>query len=167
MARFFAQANQPQRATDFLAAYERFLPRALAKTNPWMLRHARADLALANHDPQRALAELRPRHLNVSRNEWFEEPLIPVDSRPELARAWEQAGQPDSAITVYERYVGSRALFRAELDAFELARAYGRLAVLHERRNDFGRAADYRRRLAHLWRAADAPLRQRAASARP
>jgi tetratricopeptide (TPR) repeat protein len=167
MARFFAQANQPQRATDFLAAYERFLPRALAKTNPWMLRHARADLALANHDPQRALAELRPRHLNVSRNEWFEEPLIPVDSRPALARAWEQAGQPDSAITVYERYVGSRALFRAELDAFELARAYGRLAVLHERRNDFGRAADYRRRLAHLWRAADAPLRQRAASARP
>ncbi len=167
MARFFAQAKQPQRATDLLAAYERFLPRALAKTNPWMLRQARADLALANHDPQRALAELRPRHLNVSRHEWFEELLIPVDSRPQLARAWEQAGQPDSAIAVYERYVGSRALFRAELDAFELARAYGRLAVLHERRNDFGRAADYRRRLAHLWRAADAPLRHRAASARP
>lgn len=130
ITRFFAQANQPQRAAEFLAVYEKFLPPALAKANPWMLRQTRAALALAKHDPRRALAELRPRHLNLSRNEWFEEPLIPLDSRPELARAWEAAGEPDSAIAVYERYVGARALFRAELDAFELARAHDRLAVL-------------------------------------
>lgn len=136
VARFFAQANQPRRAAEFLAVYERFLPPALAKANPWMLRQTRAALALAKHDPQRALAELRPRHLNLSRNEWFEDPLIPLDSRPELARAWEAAGEPDSAIAVYERYVGARALYRAELDAFELARANDRLAVLRERRKN-------------------------------
>jgi DNA-binding SARP family transcriptional activator len=162
MARFFAQANQPQRATQFLTAYERSLPRALAKSDPWLLRQARAAIALVNHDPDRAVALLRPRHLYLPRNEWFEEPLIAVDSRPELARAWEQAGQPDSAIAVYERYVGARALFRAEMDAFELARAYDRLAVLHENRNDLARAAYYHRKLAALWRAADAEVRQRA-----
>lgn len=70
----------------------------------------------------------------------------PVDSRPELARAWEAAGEPDSAIAVYERYVGARALFRAELDAFELARAYDRLAALHERRNNHNSAATAPRR---------------------
>jgi hypothetical protein len=166
MARFFAQANRPERATQFLAAYERLLPRELAKADPWLLRQARAALALANHDPDRALAELRPRHVYLPRNDWFEEPLIPLDSRPELAHAWELAGQPDSAIAVYERYVGARALFRAELDAFELAGAYDRLAILHENRNDLARAADYHRRLANLWRDADAPLRDRAEAAR-
>lgn len=162
MARFFGQANQPQRAAEFLAAYERALPPALAKTNQWMLRQARAAIALAKHDPQRALAELRPRHLIARGHQWFEDPLIAVDSRAELARAWEEAGQPDSAIAVYERFVGARALFRAELDAFELARAYDRLALLNERRNNLRRAADYHRRLSELWRRADAPLRQRA-----
>jgi hypothetical protein len=112
-----------------------------------------------------AVAAGRPRHLNLSRNEWFEDPLIPLDSRPDLARAWEQAGEPDSAIAVYERYVSARALFRAELDAFELARAYDRLAVLHENRNNLARAAEYHRRVATLWRAADPPLRQRADAA--
>jgi DNA-binding SARP family transcriptional activator len=162
MARFFGQANQPQRAAEFLAAYERALPPALAKTNQWMLRQSRAAIALAKHDSQRALAELRPRHLIVRGYQWFEDPLIAVDSRAELARAWEEAGQPDSAIAVYERFIGARALFRAELDAFELARAYDRLAVLNEGRNNFARAADYHRRLSELWRRADAPLRQRA-----
>jgi DNA-binding SARP family transcriptional activator len=166
MARFFAQANQPQRASDLLAAYESALPRVLAKANPWSVRQARAAIALAKHDPQRALAELRPRHLNLSRSEWFEDPTIPVDSRPELARAWEAAGQPDSAIAVYERYIGARALFRAELDAFELAHAYDHLAVLHDAGNNLTRAAEYHRRLADLWRTADAPLRARANSAR-
>ena len=162
MARFFGQANRPQRAAEFLAAYERALPPALARTNQWMLRQARAAVALAAHDPQRAVAELRPRHLSARGPQWFEDPLIAVDSRAELARAWEEAGQPDSAIAVYERFIGARALFRAELDAFELARAYDRLAVLNERRNDFARAADYHRRLFELWRQGDAPLRRRA-----
>lgn len=157
MARFFGQANQPQRAAEFLAAYERALPPALAKTNQWMVRQARAAIALAKDDPQRALAELRPRHLTARGQPWFEDPLIAVDSRPELARAWEVAGQPDSAIAVYERYVGARALFRTEIDAFELARAYARLVVLHERQNDVARAAEYRRRLSSLRREADAP----------
>ncbi len=162
MARFFGHANQPQRAAEFLAAYERALPPTLARTNQWMLRQARAAIALAKHDPQRALAELRPRHIIARGAQWFEDPLIAIDSRAELGRAWEEAGQSDSAIAVYERFIGARALFRAELDAFELARAYDRLAVLNERRNDFARAADYHRRLAELWRRADAPLRQHA-----
>jgi hypothetical protein len=165
MARFFAHANRPQRAAAFLTAYEGALPPALAKSDPWLLRQARAALALANDDPERAITQLRPRHLPLRRNDAFDDPLIPLDSRPELARAWEHAGEPDSAIAVYERYVGARALFRAEIDAFELAKAYERLAVLHEHRNSLARAALYHRRLAALWRSGDAALRARADAA--
>jgi hypothetical protein len=165
IARFFARANQPRRAAAFLNAYEVFLPPALAKMDLWLHRQARGELALANHDAARALTAFRPRHLNVLANAWFEDPLIPLDSRPELARAWEQAGQPDSAIAVFERYVSARALFRAELDAFELAAAFEHLATLYENRNDFTRAEEYHRKLAHLWREADPQLRQRAAAA--
>ncbi|MGH7476437.1 MAG: BTAD domain-containing putative transcriptional regulator [Longimicrobiales bacterium] len=165
LARFFARANRPQRASEFLAAYEDALPPALASHDPWLLRQARAALALATRDPQRAIDELRSGHPYLPRNEWFEEPLLPLDSRPELARAFEQAGQADSAIVVYVRYLDTRALFRAEVDAFELAGVYDRLAALHEARRDFARAAGYHRALARLWHAADPPLRQRADAA--
>ncbi|MGH7466153.1 MAG: hypothetical protein ACREK1_13305, partial [Longimicrobiales bacterium] len=165
MARFFARANRPQRASEFLAAYEDALPPALAKHDPWLLRQARAALALATGDPDRAIDELRSGHPYLPRNEWFEEPLLPLDSRPELARAFEQAGQADSAIAVYLRYLDTRALFRAEVDAFELAAVYDRLAALHQARRDFARAAGYHRALARLWHAADPPLRQRADAA--
>ena len=165
VARFFARANRPRRAAELLAAYENSLTDALAKVEPWLLHVTRAEIALADGDPAAALAALRPRTLRTHRNEWFEDVLLPLESRPERARAWDRAGQPDSAIAVYERYVGAHALFRAELDAFELARAYRRLAALYEDRGDFARAAGWHRRLAGLWRDADPPLRQQASAA--
>jgi DNA-binding SARP family transcriptional activator len=165
MARFFAQANRPERAAEYLDAYQRSLPPALARHDPWQLRQARAALALANRDPERALAELRAGMPYQPRNDWFEDPLLPLDNRPELARAFAQAGRADSAIAVYERYLGSRALFRAELDAFELGPAYERLAMLYEERGELARAAEYHRKLARLWRSADGPLQHRATAA--
>jgi DNA-binding SARP family transcriptional activator/tetratricopeptide (TPR) repeat protein len=165
MTRFFARANQPQRAGEFLADYEAARPAGLARHDPWLLRQARAALALANRDPERAIDELRSGHPYLPRNEWFEEQLLPFDSRPELARAFAQAGQSDSAIAVYVRYLDTRALFRAEVDAFELATVYDGLAALHETRREFARAAGYHRALGRLWQAADPPLRRRAAAA--
>lgn len=81
--------------------------------------------------------------------------------------AQEMAGRLRTlGVAVYDSDSPGRAhLFRAEMDAFELARAYDRLAVLHENRNDLARAADYHRKLAALWRAAAAQLRQRADAA--
>jgi tetratricopeptide (TPR) repeat protein len=109
---------------------------------------------------------LRTGHPYLPRNEWFEDPLLPLDARPELARAFEHLGQADSAIAVYERYLDARALFRAEIDAFELAITYERLAALYEQRGDRVRAAGFHRALARLWHSADAPLRHRADAAR-
>jgi hypothetical protein len=77
------------------------------------------------------------------------------DDRPELARAYDRSGQVDSAVAIHERYVHARALFRSELDAFELAYAYRRLAALYEERSDFANAATYQRRLAELWHGGD------------
>jgi DNA-binding SARP family transcriptional activator len=165
IARFMAHAGQPERARALLAAYERALPSELARHDPWLLRQTRAALAIATGDAQEAIAVLRTGHPYLPRNEWFEDPLLPLDARPELARAFEHLGQADSAIAIYERYLDARALFRAEIDAFELAITYERLAALYEQRGDRVRAAEHHRALARLWHSADAPLRHRADAA--
>ena len=163
---FFAQAGRPQRTRALLLEHAQSSPPELRKVDDWLSRRAHAELMQVSGSPSKAVDELRPHNLQVSRNEWFEEPFMPIDSRPELARAYDLSGQPDSAIVVFERYLGTRSLFRSELDAFELAHAYQRLAALHEARADFRRASDYYRLLAQLWRDADPELRQIADAAR-
>jgi tetratricopeptide (TPR) repeat protein len=165
IARFMAYAGRPERARALLAAYESALPPELARHDPWLLRQARAALAIATGDAQEAVAMLRTGYPYLPRNEWFEDPLLPLDARPELARAFEHVGQADSAIAVYERYLDARALFRAEIDAFELAITYEHLAALYEQRGDRVRAAELHRSLARLWHSADPPLRHRADAA--
>jgi tetratricopeptide (TPR) repeat protein len=166
IAHFYAQAGQPERARDVLNQHAALASPELRSADDWLLRHARAEVMIASGNPHDALQELRPRILHVWRNEWFEEPFMPIANRPELARAYDLAGQADSAIVIFERYLNTRALYRAELDAFELAHAYQRLAALYEARSNFIRAAEYYRLLAQLWRNADPGLRRIAEEAR-
>lgn len=149
-ARLYARARDVNRASALLSAYERGYPREMTRTEPWLLRQARAELALASGDAAAALLDLRKRPVYIGRGEWFEDPFVPTESRPQLARTWQRAGRADSAIAVYERYLKARTLFRAELDAFELPDAYRNLATLYARRGDSPRAAEYERRLSAL-----------------
>ena len=84
--------------------------------------------------------------------------LCPICALPDLARAYDAAGKPDAAITVYDRYLSTPWLWRYEPDAAELGWAMKRLAELHDARGETNKADAARGRLLQLWRRADPEL---------
>ncbi len=85
---------------------------------------------------------------------------------PELGAAYDGAGQPDSAIAVYERFLIARWLRRIDADGWQRPCILFRLDELYEQRGDQARAADYYSQFAELWRGADPDLQPRVAEAR-
>jgi DNA-binding SARP family transcriptional activator/Flp pilus assembly protein TadD/TolB-like protein len=166
IALFFADAGQPRRARAWLTAYEREVAPQFQGPDRWILHRARAAVHRAEGNLDQALVELRESmrypalHAGL-----FDEPSIRMTDHPELARIYDALGASDSAIAVYERYVGVRSLTRLRTDAFELGKALERLGALYEQRGDSARAADRYGRLAALWRGADEALEHRASSA--
>ncbi len=77
----------------------------------------------------------------------------------EAARAWEQAGEPDSALERYERSV---TLPDARSDfgntSYQLGPTYRRLGEMYETRGDRAKALGYYGDFVNLWRDADAVL---------
>ena len=76
---------------------------------------------------------------------------------PLVAMAQDAAGSADSAIVTYERYLGTRDLYRYGDEDF-LAATYKRLGELYEARGDKQQAAGYYLKFVELWKNADAPL---------
>jgi eukaryotic-like serine/threonine-protein kinase len=77
---------------------------------------------------------------------------------PDLARAYEVAGKPDSAIATYERYLSTPWQRRYDTDAIELGLAMERLGALYQQQRNGTRAAALYGELLQLWRGADAEL---------
>ena len=78
---------------------------------------------------------------------------------PDLARAYDAAGQAREAAEMYQRYVTTPWLWRYEYDATELGFAYKRLAELNEQLGRRAEAAAAWGRLLALWDHADPELR--------
>ena len=82
-----------------------------------------------------------------------------------LAQAYDRAGQPDSAIATYERYIGTPDIVRLGWilrlgnDGTQLAPAHKRLGELYEQRGDRERARHHYARFVELWRECDPELR--------
>ena len=83
-----------------------------------------------------------------------------------LARAFDLANQPDSAIAYFDKYVHSAYVDRAFDDFQFLAGAYKRLGELYEERGDIQHATEYTQRFVDLWKNADPPLQPKVAEAR-
>lgn len=80
---------------------------------------------------------------------------------PDLARAYEAAGDDEAAIATYERYVETPWLWRYATDALELGEAMKRSGELNERRGDRAKASVAYADLLDLWAAAEGePARQ-------
>ena len=92
-----------------------------------------------------------------------------VCMQPRVARAFDLAGQSDSAIAALRRYVDTPDAFRATgpifvgVDADDLAGAYKRLGELLEARGDRQRARSYYLKFAELWKRADPELQPKVA----
>jgi len=80
-------------------------------------------------------------------------------------RAYEGAGQPDSALATYERYLDATNSGQTFSDPFRLAAILERLGQLYYERRDWEKAAEYYARFVELWKAADPELQPRVAAA--
>jgi tetratricopeptide (TPR) repeat protein len=85
---------------------------------------------------------------------------------PYLAWAYDQAGEPDSALAIYERYIATPYMWRLQEDSWWLYRAYERLGDLYEQRGDTAKAVYYYGKLVELWKDADPELQPRVEAAR-
>ena len=93
---------------------------------------------------------------------------------PREAHAYDLAGQPDSAIALFTRYVESMDVGKAadpwgqstSPDASYLATSYQRLGELWEQKNDPAKAASYYAKFVELWKNADPELQPKVAEVR-
>ncbi len=115
-------------------------------------------IALADDRPSEAIRQFRL---------WDQATDCTICALPYLGRAYELAGEPDSAIAMYEGYVETPWLFRrVRLDARHLARTYERLGELNESQGNREKAVYYYGKLIDLWKDANPELQPRVDAAR-
>ena len=144
----YALADRPDRARAILAEWDARRREFPTMRDSVMLRRMRGEIALAVHDYSTAQTELR-----VS-----EKQGCAVCDLPMLARAFDLGGAPDSAIAVYERYVGTTWPDRADPDATFLPAVHKRLGELYEAKGQRDKAIAHYRVFLDLWKNADPVL---------
>ncbi len=148
LAWLYAEAGRPERARQLLAEYDAAVPEAFRRRQP--VRYgAAAALALAEGRVQEAITSYRA---------WYEQDNCAVCGLFDLGRAYERAGEGDSALAVYERAVTTPGLMRLFEEAPTLAPTYRRLGELYEERGQLDKARDYYGRFVDLWKNADREL---------
>jgi hypothetical protein len=83
-----------------------------------------------------------------------------------LARAFDAANQPDSAIVAYEMYIGTPMSGRMLMDALRLPAAHERLGQLYEAKGNTAKAVEHYLAFIELWKNADPELQPRVDGAR-
>jgi len=113
-----------------------------------------------------ALAEGRPDDAVEGFTVWDRDRECTMCALHALGSAYDAAGQQDSALAIYERFVTSPWMWRVGPDSYVLAVVYERLASLYEERGDVEKAIYYNGKLVDLWEDADAELQPRVEAAR-
>jgi eukaryotic-like serine/threonine-protein kinase len=148
LAWLYADAGRPDRARQLLAEYESTVPEGVRRGQPF--RHgAAAQIAFAEGRFQDAIRGYRS---------WYDEDGCAVCGLFLLGRAYEKAGQGDSALAVYERAVITPGYFRAFEEDATLGPTYRRLGEMYEERGQLDKARDYYGRFLDLWKDADPDL---------
>ena len=124
LAAALALAGETRRARAVLAEYDRLQTESVRRQDEEPYHLARGTIALAERNHREAIAEL----------ERVPGPLCTVCGLPELGLAFEMAGEPDSALSVYTRYLRTPSLRRMDAsDGFHRARVTTRIAALRAR----------------------------------
>jgi serine/threonine-protein kinase len=153
LATVYALAGQAGRSREILKEYERTVDPRLREASALLDQSHHGvfgELALAEGRVDDAVDHLR---LAVSRG------LCVPCGLEALGRAYEAAGQVDSAIAVYRRRIEMDHVQRFVLDAVELPLIYQRLGDLYAHRGDRTHAREYYARLLELWKDCDPDLR--------
>ena len=161
LAQFYAQAGRLERSKELLAEYEAVVEPSLRFFSESSLHKTLGEIALAEGRPLDAVAEFRAYdHTMSDRGHGY--PCTICALTP-LGRAYEAAGEADSAIAVYERYVTTPWWGKMGSKCWYI---YERLADLYEQRGDTTNAIRYYAKFVDLWKDADPELQHRVAAAR-
>jgi tetratricopeptide (TPR) repeat protein len=155
LGEIYAELGDVPRAAELQASLEREgLNRGRFAQAQW--RRLRGRILMAKHRYLEAQAELR---------QAADSDECALCSLPDLARSYDLAGESDSAIAVYERYLATPWMKRLENDAIERGPILHRLSELYDVRGDRRRAAAVDRELATLWTSGDPEFRRAASIA--
>jgi tetratricopeptide (TPR) repeat protein len=159
LAGLYSTAGRPDRARAVLQEYEALVPAESQRFDQGWIREEWGQVAFAEGRYADAIAEYRLAD-QAARN--------PVSRIKRLGLAYEAAGQTDSAIGAYERYVTMPwyGNARGDNDAYFLALHLERLGMLYEERGDREKALLYYGRFVDLWQNADPELQWRVEDAR-
>jgi DNA-binding SARP family transcriptional activator len=163
LAALYARAGRPQNARTVLVGFEKSVPDS-ART-AWdrsFLQEGWAEIALAEGRWVDALSGFKNSDDLVDGPRDTCSACLPHA----LARVYDRAEKPDSAIMMYERYVSTTYYPRFELDAYDLAPTYERLGALYERTGRRAEASRALSRFVELWEGADVELQPRVVRAR-
>jgi len=165
LASMLAVGGQPERARAILREFESSVrDTALLRSVQPALHATRGWIALADGKPQEALTEFGRGDVAPDGPSTACTICLPA----QLARAFDAAGQPDSAIAEYARYISTPFVGRwgETLDASMLPATHERLGQLYEAKGDVVKAAEHYRAFIELWKDADPELQPRVAEAR-
>ena len=153
LVNIYSLAGRPDRARQMATAFERSRG-AVVQIADTVQRHAMAgDIAMAEGRHADAVREYRISDVG---------PCV-VCALPALGRAYDLAGDADSAIAVFTRFVETPYLQRGDPDAQNLAGTYKRLGELYEAKGDKQKAASYYTKFVELWKNADPELQPKVA----
>jgi len=152
----YAVAGRPDRARSAMAEWD-----ARRRTSPSV-----RDSALAHE--MRGYLALNAKQYAQAQMEFRAADLVgcPICNAAMLARAYDLDGKPDSAITVYERFLNTPVLERTVADAIFLTGVHKRLGELYEAKGQREKALAHYRTFIELWKDADPELQPRVTDAR-
>jgi tetratricopeptide (TPR) repeat protein len=147
-ASLYALAGRPGRAREVLEQYGRDVDDPTHRRRQWVMAH----IDLAEGRARVAATEFR----QAGNQGPFEQCVVCTD--PDVGRAFDRAGMPDSAIAVFEHFVNAPSVQRVIADAWNLHWVLRRLGELYEARGDREAAAKYYQKFVTLWKDADPDL---------
>jgi hypothetical protein len=154
VARYYAVAGRPDRARALLARHLAEDPSAKAPSEQAARTRVEGEIALAEHR--------YPDALRLFRAGGIAEDGASVEcgscTEFNLARAFDAAGQLDSAMVRYTAYLALPVSARLESDPIALARVQKRLGEIYDSKNERQKALTYYGAFAEQWKNADADL---------
>jgi len=156
IAAAYALAGRADRAKAMLQAFDRYLPNAKLPADVSARQRAIGEIAIAEKRYADAVAAFRASDIGA----------CVYCALPYIARGFDLANQPDSAIATYERYLAEPAYNRLNFDAWFLAPSHKRLGELYEAKGNRAKAAEHYRAFIDLWKNADPELQPSVKQAR-
>lgn len=151
VAGLYGRAGRGDRARELVAAYERdILGSAEPDDRTLWLWAAYGNISMGEGRYGDAVREFtHARDLATG---------CPICFQTELGQAYLAAGQPDSAIAAYERYLNTPFLHRVQMDNFNLWAVLIGLGEAYEATGNTARAVENYNRLVEQWKDADPEL---------